>query len=169
MIRQETPKDYDAVYALVKEAFEKAPHRDGNEQDLVAALRRSDAFVPALSLVAEREGRIVGYILFTELRVAGRAALALAPLAVLPAYQGQGVGSALVREGHRIAREMGYPYAVVLGSTDYYPRFGYRPAAEYGIRAPFDLAGDHFMAVRLLPQAPPLEGVAQYAREFGLG
>ncbi|WP_439711746.1 GNAT family N-acetyltransferase [Eubacterium callanderi] len=66
VIRQETEKDYDEVYAVVKAAFERAEHSDGNEQDLVAALRKGGAFVPELSLVAQKDGRIVGHILLTK-------------------------------------------------------------------------------------------------------
>ena len=97
-IRQETPADYPVVYTLIKDAFASAEHCDGNEQDLAAALRQSTSFVPELSLVAEADGRIVGHILFTKIRIG--TSTQLAPLSVLPAFQGQGVGSALVRRGH---------------------------------------------------------------------
>ncbi len=161
-------EDYDAVYSVVKEAFFHAEHSDGNEQDLVAALRKNDAFVPECSLVAEIDGRVVGYILFTEVVIGDSTALALAPLAVLPAYQRQRIGSALIREGHRIAAEKGYPYAVVLGSERYYPRFGYLPAARFGIRAPFDVPSENFMAIPLRENATAVQGTVQYAKEFGL-
>ena len=72
VIRQETEKDYDEVYAVVKAAFERAEHSDGNEQDLVAALRKGGAFVPELSLVAQKDGRIVGHILLTKGSVGSR-------------------------------------------------------------------------------------------------
>ena len=121
-IRQETPADYPVVYTLIKDAFASAEHCDGNEQDLAAALRQSTSFVPELSLVAEADGRIVGHILFTKIRIGTSTQLALVPLSVLPAFQGQGVGSALVRRGHQIARDLGYSYSVVLGSETYYPR-----------------------------------------------
>ena len=156
MIRQETPKDYETVYEVVRQAFACAEHSDGNEQDLVTALRKSDAFVPELSLVAEQDGKIVGYILFTKIDIGGRTALALAPLAVLPAYQRQGIGSALIREGHRIAGALGYPCSVVLGSEKYYPRFGYVPADRFGIRLPFDVPAENFMAIRLTQDAPSI-------------
>ena len=68
-IRQETPADYPVVYTLIKDAFASAEHCDGNEQDLAAALRQSTSFVPELSLVAEADGRIVGHILFTKIRI----------------------------------------------------------------------------------------------------
>ncbi len=171
-IRQETLSDHAAVYTLVKEAFESAAHADGNEADLVEALRRSEAFIPELSLVAEMETEagetIVGYILFTEAHVGGQTVLALAPLAVLPAFQRQGVGTALIREGHRIAGQLGYPYSVVLGSEQYYPRAGYQRAECYGIRPPFDVPADNFMAYALQGDAKPMDGVLEYAKEFGI-
>ena len=115
-IRQETPADYDAVYRLVKEAFATADHSDGDEQDLVVRLRKSDAFIPELSLVAEANGVLAGYILLTKIGVGEETELAAAPLAVAPAFQRKGVGSALIREVERAARELGYRYIVILGS-----------------------------------------------------
>ena len=66
IIRQEETKDYKAVYRVVKSAFDSAEHSDGNEQDLVNALRNSGSFIPQLSLVAEQGGEILGHILFTK-------------------------------------------------------------------------------------------------------
>ena len=116
VIRQEEAKDYPAVYAVIKSAFASAAHADGNEQDLVSALRQSDAFLPEMSLVAEIDGKIVGHILFTKVDIGGSVQLALAPLSVLPEYQRRGFGSALMGEGHRRARELGSGYSIVLGS-----------------------------------------------------
>lgn len=167
-IRQEEPKDYQDVYTLVKTAFSTADHCDGNEQDLVAALRQSDAFLPQLSLVAEQNGNIVGHIMFTKAKVGPHTVLVLAPLSVLPQNQKQGVGAALIREGHKIAKGLNYQYVLVLGSETYYPRFGYVPAEQLGIRAPFSVASENFMAIRLKENAVPLSGTVTYAPEFGL-
>lgn len=167
-IRQETEKDHQKVYEVIKTAFAGAEHSDGSEQELVTALRKSAAFVPELSLVAEQDGNIVGHILFTKAAVGGRTVLALAPLAVLPAYQGQGIGAALIREGHRIAAELGYEYSLVLGSESYYPRFGYQAAETFGIRAPFEVPSENFMEIRLREDAKPLSGTMAYAPEFGI-
>lgn len=167
LIRQENSQDFDAVYALVKAAFETAEHRDGNEQDLVNALRKSDAFIPELSLVAEQDGTIVGHILFTKAEIGGHPALILAPLSVLPECQKQGVGSALIREGHRIAKKLGYGYAVVLGSEHYYPRLGYAPSGQLGIEPPQGVPPVNFMAIKLREDAPPVNGAVRYAEEFG--
>ena len=68
IIRQEHNKEFHSIYALVKAAFESAEHADGNEPDLVNALRKSDSYIPELSLVAEIDGKIVGHIMFTKLK-----------------------------------------------------------------------------------------------------
>lgn len=167
-IRQENLDDYEEVYQVVKEAFATAEHSDGNEQDLVAALRDSSSFIPELSLVALENGKIAGHILFTKAYVGKRTVLALAPLSVLPAYQGKGIGQALMKEGHRIAQELGYDYAVVLGHPGYYPKAGYVPASVYGIRAPFDVPDENFMAMKLNKDAEEILGVVQYDKAFGI-
>ena len=168
IIRQEHNKEFHSIYALVKAAFESAEHADGNEPDLVNALRKSDSYIPELSLVAEIDGKIVGHIMFTKLKIGNQVQLALAPLSVLPEYQKQGIGTALIQEGHTRARALGYEYSVVLGSEKYYPRTGYLPAKNYGISAPFDVPDENFMACKLSENAPAVCGIVQYANEFGI-
>lgn len=168
LIRKEQPNDYERIYSVVKRAFDSAEHADGNEQELVNALRKSEAFIPELSLVAEIDRQIVGHILFTKAHVADHVVLALAPLSVLPAYQKMGIGTALINEGHRVAAELGYGYSVVLGSETYYPRTGYVPAEQFGIKPPFDVPEENFMACRINEDAPAVCGILQYAKEFGM-
>lgn len=167
-IRQETQQDYPLVYQLVKEAFATAEHSDGTEQDLVVALRNSEAFVPQLSLVAEEADKLVGYILFSKIKIDAHDALALAPLAVLPTRQGRGVGTALMQEGHRLARILGYTCSVVLGSERYYPRVGYLPAKQLGILAPFDVPSENFMALHLREEGVAIRGTVAYPKAFGV-
>lgn len=167
-IRQETKADHADVYEVVKTAFSTAERSDGSEQDLVTALRGSAAFVPELSLVAEMDGKIVGHILFTRADVGGHPVLALAPLSVLPQYQRRGVGLALMAEGHRIAEELGFDYSVVLGHPAYYPKAGYRPASGFGIKAPFDVPDENFMALKINPAAEDVRGTIQYDAAFEL-
>lgn len=168
-IRQENPGDYETVYHVVKAAFDSAEQADGNEQELVNHLRAGDAFIPELSLVAEADGKIVGHILFTKAIVGRDTVLALAPLSVIPEYQRTGIGSALIKEGHRIAAELGYAYSVVLGHETYYPRMGYVPADTFGIQPPFDIPRENFMACKLIEHAPDIHGILKYAKEFGIG
>lgn len=167
-IRQEEPKDYGEVYELIKEAFAAAEHADGNEQDLTAALRKGSAFIPELSLVAEENGELAGHILFTKAHVGECEVLVLAPLSVKPKYQRQGVGTALMKEGHKIAAGLGYPYAMVLGSETYYPRAGYIPAAEFGVEVPEGIPSANFMGMKLREDALSIGGKLVYAEEFGI-
>lgn len=167
IIRQETPADYEAVYRLIEEAFAHAEHADGTEQELVVRLRRSRSFIPQLSLVAEEDGTVVGHILFTEARIGSKKVVALAPLAVLPPHQRKGIGRALIRTGHAVARESGFDCSIVLGDPRYYGRSGYEPADKYGIRPPFDVPSEYYLCCRLRETAP-VSGVVRYANEFFL-
>lgn len=167
-IRVEQPTDYETVYSVVRNAFMTARQSDGNEQNLVNALRQSTAFIPELSLVAEIDGEIVGHIMFTKLQIGEHTALALAPLSVLPRYQRHGIGTSLIKEGHRTAKELGYSYSVVLGSEKYYPRLGYLPAKKFGILPCFEVPDKNFMAYKLCGQAPAISGIVKYAEEFGI-
>lgn len=167
-IRQENKNDYEEVYKVIKTAFETSEHSDGNEQDLVVSLRESDSFIPELSLVAVQDNKIIGYILFTKIKIREYEELALAPLGILPEYQRQGVGKKLIEEGHKIAKKLGYHYSIVLGSETYYPKFGYIPASQYGIVAPFEVSNENFMAKKLSEINKEIIGIVEYAKEFGI-
>lgn len=167
-IRQEKHNDHDAVYKVVKEAFATAEQSDGNEQELVVALRNSTSFIPELSLVAVEDGKIVGHILFTRALVNSMEVLALAPLSVLPEYQNRGIGLSLIEQGHITACRLGYRYAVVLGHSKYYPKAGYVPASRYGIKASFEVEDENFMAVCLNGNTDKLNGIIEYDKAFGI-
>ena len=167
-IRKESREDYEEVYNLVKRAFETAEFSDGNEQDLVEALRSSCNFIPGLSLIAIQNNKIVGYILFTKIKIGEYEELALAPLAVLPGYQNKGIGKKLIEKGHQIAKQLGYHFVIVLGSKNYYSKSGYVPAIKYGIKAPFEVHNENFMAVKLNDFDKEITGVVEYAKEFGI-
>lgn len=161
-IRPERPADYPDVAALIREAFATEPLSDQREHLLVERLRRTAAYVPDLALVAEGDGLIIGHILLTKVNIrcesSSVTSLALAPISVLPAYQGRGVGSALMRHAHRDARRLGYGSIVLIGHADYYPRFGYERADQYGIRFPFEVPPENAMVVALREDA--LAGVS---------
>ena len=167
-IRKEQSNDYQTIDELIKEAFATAEYIDGNEQNLVAALRKGSSFIPELSLVAEIDGTIAGHILFTKAKVGVNEVLALAPLSVKPDYQNQGVGTALVNKGHEIARKLGYSYVIVLGHETYYSRFGYQPAEQMGVLVPDGIPSKNFMAIKLQRNAESLHGTMLYAEEFGM-
>ncbi|MFN8395590.1 MAG: N-acetyltransferase [Bacteroidia bacterium] len=166
-VRPETEGDLLAIHELNVAAF-------GREAEalLVDALRRGDAFVPGLSLVAVVEGRMVGHILFTRIQIqldGGGAypSLSLAPMAVLPVFQNRGIGSALVRAGLVRAAELGEEAVIVLGHPEYYPRFGFLPASKWGIRSPYNVPDPVFMGIELVNGAlAGNAGLVVYPKEF---
>jgi putative acetyltransferase len=167
-IREEIPQDYEAVYHIHELAF-----RQANEAKLVNALRKSTAFIPALSLVAISSQAISGHILFTNIRIKNgdsvHESLALAPVSVHPGYQRQGIGSALIRAGLQKAGDLGYDSVIVLGHEHYYPKFGFLPAAGWRINAPFEVPSNAFMALELKPGGlSGVSGTVEYAQEFDM-
>ena len=165
-IRPEACADHDAITAVIRAAFAQQPYASHHEHELVERLRDSGDYVAQLTLVAEHEGEIIGHIMFSTARVANTTILALAPLAVLPAYQGQGVGSSLVQTAHRIGGDLEYPLSVVLGSPTYYRRFGYVPASQFGLQAPFPVEEGYYQACPLYQPLPPLSGSVIYPAAF---
>lgn len=159
----------DFVCEVVQKAFIREKFSDHNEHKLVRELLKSDAFIKDLSLTAKFKGMIVGYILFTKVKVGNDTLLTLAPLAVLPRFQKKGIGKSLVEKGHKIAKELGYKGIVVLGHTDYYKRFGYEPASKWGIKCPIEVPDENFMAIELYPGAlSNVKGTVEYPKEFGI-
>jgi putative acetyltransferase len=148
-IRAERNEDHHAIRQINDEAF-----KGNNESRLVDAIRNSEQFVPELSLVAEEEGLMVGHILFSMVSIKSQdkevQTLALAPMAVAPDYQNKGVGSMLVEEGLKRAREQGFEHAVVLGHPEFYPKFGFVPAVTKGIESPFPVPDEVFMAFEII-------------------
>ena len=135
-------------------------------------LGRSPVGVIPLSLVSETEEKqIVGYILLTEVKIDNGTrsviSLSVAPLAVLPEFQRKGIGGMLIREAHRRAALLGYGTAVILGHKEYYPRFGYRKATDFGIEFPFEVPHEYCMVAELIPGATEgVEGMVCYPAAF---
>lgn len=152
-IREEQISDYLTVEWLIKEAFDLVKESDHQEHLLVQRLRMTEEFISELSLVAEKENEIVGHILFSPIEIHDSdkkyPSLALAPVSVSPKCQRQGIGTALIHEGLRKAKALGFSSVIVLGHASYYPRFGFKPARHWGIFAPFEIADECFMALPL--------------------
>jgi putative acetyltransferase len=162
-IRRERAADVDAIRAVNVAAFEKTA-----EADLVEALRIAAA--PLVSLVADAGGDVIGHIMFSPVTVAGSAPplmMGLAPMAVVPARQREGIGSALVREGLAACERLGAGAVVVLGHAAFYPRFGFTPASRFGLSCEYDVPDDVFMAMELDPGSlRGASGTIRYHRAF---
>jgi putative acetyltransferase len=148
-IRPEQLSDSTAVTSLLKEVFCQP-----DEAELVTALHRQKAVT--LSFIALFSEQVVGHILFSDVTIANNPrdlkAIGLAPLAVLPAYQKQGIGSQLVRNGLIACRDAGYAIVSALGYPGYYTRFGFRPARYEGLFCTYvDQDNDAFMVLELDP------------------
>lgn len=147
LIRAEEERDWAAVHALNASAFETPA-----EAGLVSALRVQAQ--PVVSLVAEHAGSVVGHILFSPVTLSGYASLkimGLAPMAVAPSHQRQGIGSALVRAGLERCKALGAGAVVVLGHPEHYPRFGFSPSVRFGIGSEYEAPKEAFMVVELHP------------------
>ena len=151
IVRAERDSDFPEIFAVVQAAFGDEP-----VGPLVDALRPLLGYLPDLALVAEDEGEIVGYVMFSYADVAeGGRVLMLSPLGVRPDRQRQGVGSALVEEGLRRAREQGEPVVIVEGDPRYYSRFGFRRASELGLEDPHeDIPDGAYQALAYAPDHP---------------
>jgi putative acetyltransferase len=162
-IRPETAADHHAIRHVNRLAFGQ-----DEEARLVDALR--DGGYVRASLVAEKDGQVVGHILFSDLPLVTKAgtvpALALAPLAVLPEHQNQGIGSALVRRGLEVCKEQGHRIVVVLGHPHFYQRFGFSSKLAAHLESPYS-GRESFVAVELLPGAlVGVTGRVQYPPPF---
>jgi putative acetyltransferase len=166
LIRREHPDDVDAIRTVTARAFDGMPHSNGWEAGLVEALRSDPGWIPALSLVAEVDGAVVGHVVCTRATVSGRPALGLGPLSVEPAWQRRGVGSALVHAVLGAADALGEPVVVLLGDPSYYCRFGFKLASEYGIDPPVPEWVPHFQARSLSTYRADLRGPFEYAAPF---
>jgi predicted N-acetyltransferase YhbS len=161
-IRSEASGDAAVIASLVQRAYANVPYSDHGEHRMIDRLRGTDAFLPALSLLAEIAGEPVGHVLLTKAHIrTGDVAvetLALAPLSVVPEFQSRGVGRRLVQAARARAVALGFSSIVLVGIPGYYPRFGYEPLSRYPIKLPFDAPAANCMVLPLTPHA--LKGVA---------
>jgi putative acetyltransferase len=152
-ILAENPEDAPSIRRVLEAAFGRS-----EEANLVEALRRRGAVT--LSLVASQKNRIIGHLLFSPVIIKSPwdsfPAVGLGPVGVFPLCQNKGVGTALIRSGLKICQQEGHLIAVVLGDPDYYARFGFATAADFGLRCEFGVPEQFFMALEL--QAGALQG-----------
>jgi putative acetyltransferase len=163
-IREERAEDIATIRRINIEAFGRPL-----EANLVEMLRTNGGVL--LSLVATYGGQVAGHILYSpvtagsgEKKITGAG---LGPMAVLPEYQRRGIGGKLIEFGVKRLRQSGCPFIVVLGQADYYPRFGFRPASEYGLKCEWSVPDNAFMALALdESKIEGLSGLAKYRAEF---
>lgn len=129
-------------------------------------LRRCDGWLPALSIVAEIDGIVVGHVVTTRGFVGTVPALGLGPIGVLPTFQGSGIGSALMYASIGAAEALDEPLIALLGSTEYYPRFGFVESTTAGIDPSDPAWGVHFQVRTLTAYRPDITGLFRYAAPF---
>ncbi|MEU0882053.1 N-acetyltransferase [Lentzea sp. NPDC005914] len=155
LIRRETPADIDAIRTVTNLAFKNGP-----EALLIDRLREDEGWIPELSLVADG---VLGHVVCTRGYIGDTPALGLGPISVRPDHQRAGMGSALMHAVLGAAEARGERAVILLGSPVYYPRFGFRPASEFGITPPVPEWEPHFQA-RLFADVPA--GAFRYAEPF---
>ncbi len=161
VIRSEEQRDFESVFRINALAFDA-----DTEAKLVELLRKVEGYI---SLVAEKDGQIIGHISFTPVRLGDQktAFAGLAPMSVLPKYQNQGIGSQLVEAGLQACREAGFTAVFVLGHPGYYPRFGFQIARPKGFSCEYPSQDEAFMVLELVDGAlDGKQGLIKYDPAF---
>lgn len=163
LIREELPQDFQDVRAVNIQAFKRK-----TEADLVDKLRNCGC--DSISLVAIVDDKLVGHILFSPIEVIFNnkkiTGMGLAPMAVMPEYQKQGIGSSLITEGIKKAKDKKYPLIVVLGHPEYYPRFGFVPASKFNLKSEYNVPDEVFMALVFDESQLSGNALVKYRQEF---
>lgn len=158
LLRQEKPADFRATEELTREAFWNLNTPACVEHYLTHILRDSKSFVPELDLLALKGDQLVGNIIYTKAIIkkddgSTQEVLSFGPLAVLPAYQHQGIGTALIERTKELATQMGYTAILIFGNSEYYQRFGFKAAENYRIGTEWNTYADALLALELVPNA----------------
>jgi putative acetyltransferase len=152
-INPEQDVEYPIIHDLVKAAFEKAPHADGDEHTYVSDLRLTERYIPDLALTLKDGEKIVGHIMFTKTYIDQKGemleALLLSPVCMAPAYQNKGLGSKLIQAGLLKAMLMGYKAVFLVGEPGYYSRFGFTSINKFGIKDTGDIPIEYTQALEL--------------------
>jgi putative acetyltransferase len=167
LVRREAAGDGPAIRAVTAAAFARPGEDVPAEAALVDCLRATPAWIPELSLVAAGpDGAVIGHVVCTRGTVGRAPALGLGPLSVRPDWQRRGVGKALMHAVLGAADALHEPLVALLGSTEYYPRFGFRPASDYGITPGHPEWSEHFQVRALTAYHPAVRGEFAYPEPF---
>ncbi len=173
-LRREFKEDFRKVETLTREAFWNVYHPGCSEHFLVHEIRLTEAFIPELDIVAERDKQLVGHIIYTRSKVittphCSFETITFGPISVLPAYQRQGIGSALIRHTLSIAKQMSFRAIIIFGDPSYYRRFGFRSASDFGITTADGQSFDAFMVLELYEGSMKgISGVFQHDPVFNV-
>ena len=158
IIRQETKKDFDEIYNLVKEAFKTARVSKGDEQDFINQLRASDNYIPELALVVEEQSILVAYNILTKFNIniddnskKQIKALLLGPVCVKLEYRNEKIGEQIINKSLEIAKNMGYEAVFLFGDPNYYYRLGFRQTMDYNIKCLNKISPKNAMVKELVP------------------
>jgi putative acetyltransferase len=164
IIRPENPADIAAIRAVTIAAFKDHPHSDQTEHLIIDRLRQADAL--SISLVAIVDDEVAGHIAFSPVKLSdgSKGWFGLGPVSVLPAFQGRGIGGALIRQGLDMLREQGAAGCVVMGDPDLYRKFGFQNAPVIVLT---DCAPQYFLAQPL--SSNPASGTVSYNAAFYAG
>jgi putative acetyltransferase len=162
IIRKESEEEFNQIYDLVKIAFQTAKVSSGDEQNFVNKLRASGNYIPELALVVEENGKLIGHMMLTRAYIINddrrHEVLYLAPISVALEHRSKGIGSELIKESFRLARNMGHTAVVLVGDPAYYHRFGFKSAITFGIKPKMEIPDEYVMACELVPGA--LNGIS---------
>ncbi|WP_071130578.1 GNAT family N-acetyltransferase [Enterococcus timonensis] len=187
-IRPATTEDLPEIIRLVQKSFADEVFTDHDEHNLVKRLWTSPSALPQFTLVAESDHKLdlptensrdpqlnfqqnkqlAGFIQFSRLTVGNLNACALAPLAVLPAWQHHGIGSQLIEAAHAKIAQTNFDCSIVLGHANYYPKFGYQPADALQIFPPFEVPAEAFMVKVFRPFTLNEKTIVGYDPAFGI-
>lgn len=168
-----TVNDYSEIDMVIRQAFENTDHGYHQEAKIARTIRADASFDRRLEVEAKKDNVIVGHAMLSEIKVVGsnlnRSILCLAPVSVLPNNQKAGVGTAMIEELERRAKKTSYPAIHVLGWPKYYARFGYRPASNFGIKAPFEVDDNVVMIKELMQNSlTEIQGTIEYSQAFNV-
>lgn len=159
-IRKEEEKDYKEIKHINDLCF-----NGEYESKLISNIRAGKNFI--LSLVAEENGEIIGHIMYSRIKIGKVDSTSLAPMCVIPEYQKTGVGSELIKKSFEVLKEMGEKSVIVLGHDKFYSKFGFETAGKYGIKCPYDVPDEVFMAIEF-EKGELKSGMVEYGEEFSM-